>query len=406
MKNYSAVSLTYCQLAIKYLGLFLLLIFLGGCGDNESLKKSIYPCEDDYKKELVPFKKLATEKFINARFFDGYRVSDKYLVTYGDINRKWQYVVLNHQTGKVQFFGRPYTLEQIFSDCRSYQIHDDHLYLARLDRTMGWVMESVHLETLESQPIPIVLGTEMPKEILQVEKHDNDIYILAEFEKSSVIYKYSALNTTLVSVYTTSDEYKTIGFKIMKDQLNSDYLVRVAINETNAKTLIQGINPTLNIAFYSQIYDGIVRSYNYPFSKEVLPMDSKDRIYLNFRNSRSLIIDAISGRNLLEFQKQVLPISSNYAVNFSRNDNSIDPEEFDIINQNTGERIIDAKYDKKFHRFEIINQKYLIVDLYYDWSILNLETSCVEYKIKGECYKINENEFLTIDYEGIYYYKL
>ena len=390
----------------KKLALFYILLFIISCSDNNSIKEAIAPCEDAFNKELTPIKQLASDDFFNAYLSDGFRTSDKYLVTSGNITRNYRYLVINHQAQTYKFIERPYFLPNFLSDCKLYQIENDHLYLARLDRTIGWMLEAIHLESLDSEVIPIMLGNEQPKEILQVEKHENEIYILAEFDQGNVIFSYAISSKTVKVIYTPSDKFYTMGFKVLQYDQNNNYLIRAAIDSTNAKTIIEGVNLATQTPFYTTTQEGLLRKYNYPYNKEILPFDSNDRLYLNFIDSKSTIIEAKTGSIISTSPKQVLPLSSDYALSFYRNGADIDPAEFDIINPNTGESLIDAKWAKKFYRAEMLNQKYLLIDDFYDCKVLNLETKCTEYKNFGTYYKTNENEYIIINSEGLNFYKL
>ena len=160
--------------------IFFLLILIIGCEKNKSINEAIAPCEDAYINDLAPIKQIATSDFFNANLWSGSRTSEKYLVTSGDIADNYKYMVVNHQAQTLKFFERPYAIGFPLSDCRLYQIDQDHLYLARLDRALGWMIEDIHFETMNSQVISINLGNEIPKEILQVEKHENAIFFTAQ----------------------------------------------------------------------------------------------------------------------------------------------------------------------------------------------------------------------------------
>lgn len=395
-----------CFEFLKKLYLFYILLLMASCSDNNSINEAIAPCEDAFKKELTPIKHLASDDFFNAYLSNGSRTSDKYLVTSGDITTNFRYLVINHQTQTYKFIDRPYFSPNFLSDCKLYQIENDHLYLARLDRNIGWMMEAIHLETMDSEVIPIMLGNEQPKEILQVEKHENEIYILAEFDQGNVIFSYSISNKTVEVVYSSSDNFYTMGFKVMPYDQNNNYILRAAIDSTHAKTIIEGVNIDTQTPFYTSTHEGLLRNYNYPYNKEVLPFDSNDRLYLNFMDSKSTIIEAKTGRIISTSQKQVLPLSSDYALSFYRNGTDVDPAEFDIINPNTSESLIDAHWAKKFYRAELLNQTYLLIDDFYDCKVLNLETKCIEYKNFGTYYKTKENEYIIINSEGLYFHKL
>lgn len=396
----------YRLLSIKKLSLYLVLAFMVSCYDNSNLKEAISPCEDEFKNDLVPLKQITTSDFINSNLWYGSRTSDKYLVTSGRLNDSYKYIVVNHQAQTINFFERPYVSGFFLSDSRLYQIQDDHLYLARLDRNAGWTMEAIHLETMDSEVIPIMLGNENPKEILQVEKHENDIYILAAFEQSNAIFTYSISEKTLKLLYNPSDAFYTTGFKVMRYDPNNNYILRAAIDSSNFKTIIEGVNTNSQQPFYSNTYNGLLMNHNYPYHKEMLPFDSNDRLYLNFIDSKSTIIEAKTGRTISNSDKHIIPFSSDYALSYYRLGDNIDSKAFDIINPVTGEILIDANWETKFFKSELLNPTHLLIDTYYECDILNLETKCVEHKKSGEFYKTKENEFIIIDGEGIYFYKI
>lgn len=389
----------------KFILLFLLVMTLG-CEKSKLINEAIAPCENEFINNLVPIKKIATNVFFNSNLWYGSRTSDKYLVTCGDIGRNYKYIVVNHQTHTLNFFERPYVLGFPLSDSRLYQIHDDHLYLARLDRSMGWMLEAIHLETMNSEGITIKLGNESPKEILQVEKHENTMYILAVFEKTSAIFAYSILEKKLKIVYNASDDLYTTGFKVKQYDQNNLYIIRAAIDSINNKTIIEGINLDILQPFYSNTYDRILVNYNYPYEKEMLPFDSDDRLYLNFDDSKSTIIEAKTGRTVSNSDKHIVPFSSDYALTYRRIGQDIDHAPFDIINPVTGQILIDAKWGKKFNKSVLLNPSHLLIRTYYDWKVLNLVTQCVEHKNFGDFYLTKENEFITIDSDGLYFYKL
>lgn len=386
--------------------IFFLLILIIGCEKNKSINEAIAPCEDAYINDLAPIKQIATSDFFNANLWSGSRTSEKYLVTSGDIADNYKYMVVNHQAQTLKFFERPYAIGFPLSDCRLYQIDQDHLYLARLDRALGWMIEDIHLETMNSQVISINLGNEIPKEILQVEKHENAIYILAAFKQTNAIFTYSISEKTLKLLYNPSDDYYTMGFKVLQYDVNNNYILRAAVDSINNKTMIEGINQDLLQPFYTNTYDGLLMNHNYPYHKEVLPFDSDDRLYLNFTDSRSTIIEAKTGRTISKSDKHVVPFTSDYALSYFRKGNEIDNKVFDIINPMTGETLIDASWENKFYKSELLNPTHLLIDTYYECKVLNLETKCVEHKKSGHFYFTKENEFITIDGEGLYFYKL
>jgi|GEM_PF-5483834 len=192
----------------------------------------------------------------------------------------------------------------------------------------------------------------------------------------------------------------------MRYDQNNHYILRAAIDSTNNKTIIEGVNTNSLQLFYSNTYDGLLMNHNYPYHKEMLPFDSDDRLYLNFIDSRSTIIEAKTGRTVSNSEKHIIPFSSNYALSYYRIGDDIDRKAFDIINPVTNETLIDANWEKKFYKSELLTPKHLLIDRYYECQVLNLETNCVEYKKSGEFYLTKENEFITIDGEGIYFYKI
>lgn len=91
MKKYSELKNKNMLLKIKNTVLFLFTLLILGCErNNNSLTEVISPCENAFKKELEPIKKIVTSDFFNARLLNGARTSDKYLVTSGDINRTYK----------------------------------------------------------------------------------------------------------------------------------------------------------------------------------------------------------------------------------------------------------------------------------------------------------------------------
>lgn len=407
MKKYSELKNKNMLLKIKNTVLFLFTLLILGCDrNNNSLTEVISPCENAFKKELEPIKKIVTSDFFNARLLNGARTSDKYLVTSGDINRTYKYMVVNHKAQTVNYFEKPYILGWPLSDSRLYQIHNDHLYLARLDRTLGWILEAVHLETMDNEVIPLMLENEMPKEILQVEKFENEIYILASFAIKNIIFSYDISNKTLKIIHNPTDEYYTMGFKVLQFNPNNNFILRAAIDSINSQTIIEGINITTQFTFYKKTFDRLLRTHNFPHNTEILPFDSNNRIYLNFIDSKSTIIEAKTGNTVFTSDKNLLPLSNDYTLSYFRFGEEIKPNDFEIIEPITGKSLINASWEKHFYNSELLNAKHLLISTYYAWEVLNLETKCIEYNGTGNFYKTKENEFISVDGDGLYFYKL
>lgn len=383
------------------------LVSLLGCSGDESIKEQISPCENAFNRDLNSIYSIKTDDFFNANIFSSVRSSDKYTVFAGDIKREFKYVVINHQDKTYKSFERPYLLDNIISDSRLFQILDNHLYLARQDRNLGWVFESINLQNLDGEFIQLESNGEKPLKIIQVEKHKNEIYILASFEKSTQIYKYSPANKSLKVFYESADDYTSVGFKVLSSNNNSDYLIHAILDSTNVKSTIQGIDPMTQFVFYERSVDGLIRSHNFPYSSDILPMDDAGRLYLNFADSRSIILNAESGLTIKTFNGNLFPLKDDYAVIQTPHSFVSGADDIKVIELTSSDVVSFLSKNKLIYSFNYLNKDKVLVNISFSyWQIVDIKTNCIENEKYGESIIINENEFFTIDGEGLHFYKI